>query len=396
MRETNGKGNGSDPDHPVAHSHQDVFAAEHSPFVPGHREDPWPTAGWLAVEPEAQGMDSGVLAGTIEAFRGRGVHSLAVIRGGRLVAEAYDRGTEAEVPQDVRSVTKSIVSALTGAALADGKLKSVEQRAAEFFPVLEGDPVKSQIRIKHLLSMTSGLQWDNAEDRSSVAMMHSDNWIDYILARPAASSPGKVSTYSNGDAHLLSAVLQEAVGAPLSEYARTRLFGPLGIGNFRWNADPQGRSIGAWAMALTARDMAKLGWLFLKEGEWEGKALLPKGWVRESLSKRVVHHYKDGRQGGYGYFWWLKPLASGLLGADKRSYETFYAAGSGGQRIFVVPGLELVVTLTASSADGEMPEELLNGVVRSIRPKSQLPAAPDSACRLTQAIRSFKTEPYKV
>ncbi|AFC31418.1 putative beta-lactamase [Paenibacillus mucilaginosus 3016] len=400
MRDTNGKNSGSVSPHAWRQETEGMFTAEHGSEAGRSPAGEWPTAGWSTAEPERMGMDSGMLADTIRAFRDRGVRSLVVVRAGMLVAEAYGAGLQPGTPQDVRSVTKSIVSMLAGAALADGRLRSVEQRISDFYPELKNDPKTSQLRIKHLLSMTSGLAWNNAGDQSSIEMMHSEDWVQYILERPAIHMPGRVSTYSNGDAHLLSAVLQQAVGMPLADYAQARLFGPLGITDYRWNADPQGIAIGAWAMALTPRDMAKLGWLYLKGGEWDGARLLPKKWVRESLQRRIVHHYKDGRKGGYGYYWWLKPLVPGLTGGDSSKpspkLEAFYAAGSGGQRIFVIPALELVAAFTAESPDGEMPEELLNGIVRSIRSETPLQANPEAACRLTQAVSSFKAQPQNV
>jgi CubicO group peptidase (beta-lactamase class C family) len=351
----------------------------------------WPTEGWSTTTPEAQGMDSAAIADTIQAFRDRDVHSMVIVRNGYLVAEAYYESTDADIPQNVYSVTKSITSALAGIALHERKLASVDLRLAEFFPELAKDPLKSGITIKHLLSMTSGLEWNNESDQSSKDMMYSADWIQHILERPSIHKPGEKYNYSNGDAHLLSAVLQKATGESLLDYAKPRLFAPLGITNVIWNYDPQGYSIGAWAMALTVRDMAKLGLLYLREGEWDGATIIPKSWIRESLTKRVWLNYGDGRQGGYGYYWWLKPLAQGLVEGSAKEYNTFYAAGSWGQRVFVVPGLQLVVALTAYSADLDMPEQLLNRVVQAIRSDRPLAENPDAARRLDQAIQSLKT-----
>lgn len=326
----------------------------------------WPTEGWRTAEPEAQGMDSAALAHTIDAFRSRDVKSVVIIRNGYLVAEAYEESAGADTPQNVYSVTKSVTSALAGIALSEHKLKSVEQPIAEFFPELSLEPVKSEIRMKHLLSMTSGLEWIDDHNQASEAMMYSTDWIRSILEHRAGFKPGAKFNYSNGDAHLVSAVLHKATGESLLDYAKSRLFAPLGIKNVKWNPDPQGYSIGAWAMALTVRDMAKLGLLYLKEGRWDGKTIIPKHWIRESLTKRAWLNYADGRHGGYGYFWWLKPLAGRLFGGVTKQYDTFYAAGSYGQRIFVVPALQLIVAATAYSLDLDMPEQLLNGIVQAI------------------------------
>jgi CubicO group peptidase (beta-lactamase class C family) len=327
----------------------------------------WPTEGWRTATPESQGMDSAVIADTFEAFRNRNVHSIVIIRNGYLIAETYNESTDTGTLQDVRSVTKSIASALTGIALSEHKFKSIDQKLAEFFPELANVPLKSEIMIKHLLYMTSGLEWNNEDDQSSKDMMYSSDWIQNILEHSSLNKPGAIFNYSNGDAHLLSAVLQKATGESLYDYAKSRLFAPLGIMNVNWNHDPQGYSIGSWAVGITLRDMAKIGLLYLKEGIWDGKTIIPKEWIRESLTKRVWLNYSDGRQGGYGYFWWLKPLAQGLLENGTKQYDTFYAAGSGGPRIFVVPELQLILAATATSSDPEMPEQLLNRVVRAIR-----------------------------
>ncbi|MGG1517995.1 serine hydrolase [Paenibacillus oryzisoli] len=355
-----------------------------------HPSIDWPTNGWPSSTPEAQGLFSATLAKTFEVFHNQGVHSVAVIRNGVLVAEAYQPHVSAHAVQDMKSVTKSIVSALFGIALAEGHLKSPEQRLASFFPQLEQDPLKSKIRLKHLLNMTSGLDWDNVNEQSSTEMMHSDNWVDYILNRPGLHEPGNVFNYSNGDAHLISAILQLATGESMLDYAKKRLFEPLGITQVSWNDDPQGRTIGAWALALTLGDMAKLGYLFLKNGQWAGQAIIPEAWIRTAVTKRVFLNYSNGTQGGYGYYWWSKPLAPGLVRGSRKPIDVHYASGSGGRRIFYVPELELVVAMTANSADVDMPENLLNHVVQAIRGNKPLSPNSEASAQLERAIRFFE------
>ncbi|SDN41231.1 CubicO group peptidase, beta-lactamase class C family [Paenibacillus sp. yr247] len=352
--------------------------------------DYWPTHGWKTTTPEAQGMNSAALAKMLEAFRNQQVHSVAVIRNGFMVTEAYNENTQVDIPQDVKSVTKSITSALVGIALSERKLKSTDQRLAAFFPELESDPLKSKIMLKHLLSMTSGMAWDNANERSSTEMMYSSDWVQYILECPAFAEPGTLFNYSNGDAHLLSAVVQKATGESMFDYAKSRLFGPLGITDVNWNHDPGGCTIGAWAIALTLRDMAKIGYLYLKEGQWEDKTIIPEPWIRESLIRRVTLNYSNGTQGGYGFYWWSKTLPQGLLKGSKKQYEMFYASGSGGRRIFVVPELQLVVAVTADSADVDMPEELMHLVVQAIRGDKPFQENSAASAELDQAINSFK------
>ncbi|MDD9266948.1 serine hydrolase domain-containing protein [Paenibacillus sp. GCM10023248] len=352
----------------------------------------WPTAGWRTSTPEAQGMFSGTLAKTLEMFGSQGVHSVAVIRNGYLVAEAYNASTQEDVPQDLKSVTKSVTSALVGIALHERKLISADQKVAEFFPELANDRLKSRMTIKHLLSMTSGIAWDNTNESSSTEMMYSPDWVQYITGRPGYVEPGSLFNYSNGDAHLVSAVLYKATGQSMLEYAKSRLFGPLGIDQVSWNEDPQGRTIGAWALALTLRDMAKIGYLYLKEGEWDGQTIIPKAWIRDSLQKRVTLNYSNGTQGGYGLYWWSKTLEKGLVRGGKKPYNLYYASGSGGRRIFVIPELQLVVAATANSPDVDMPEYLLLHVLQAIRSDKPLPENQEACAKLEQAVQSFRHE----
>ncbi|UKS25383.1 beta-lactamase family protein [Paenibacillus sp. HWE-109] len=350
----------------------------------------WPTEGWELTTPEAQGLHSSALAKMLKIFRHQAVHSVAVIRNGHLVAEAYNEGTGTDILQDMKSVTKSITSALVGIALSEFKLSSIDQKAADFFPELATDPVKSKIMLKHLLSMTSGTSWDNANERSSAEMMYAEDWVQYILERPAQAEPGASFNYSNGDAHLLSAIMTKATGESMFDYAVSRLFGPLGIKEMNWNQDPQEHTIGAWAMALTLRDMAKLGYLYLNEGQWEDKTLIPQPWIRESLTRKITLNYSNGTQGGYGFYWWSKTLPPGLIKGDKKAYDMYYASGSGGRRIFVVPDLQLVVAMTAESADVDMPENLLHHVVQAVRSANPLPENSVAQDELERAIRLFK------
>lgn len=366
-----------------------------SPAAPGAltwKPEYEPTEGWRTTSPEAQGMDSTRVAAAIDALRGHNVRSLVVVRNGYVVAEAYSRDVDADAPQDLRSVTKSVVSAAVGIALAERKLSGLDRRVAEFFPELASDPVKSEITVNHLLFMGSGLEWDNDGDRESHRMTRSPDWVRYVLERPSRAKPGTSFHYSNGDAHLLSAVLQKATGMTLYEYASSRLFEPLGIRNALWMSDPQGYTIGAWSLAMPTRDLAKIGLMYLSGGYWGSKPLLPSSWVEHSLRRYVVHRYKDGAEGGYGYFWWLLPYAAGSPDARWKQ-GAFYAAGSSGQRLYVVPRLRLIVAMTANNAvEADMPDRLLAQIVQAVRSDKPMAEQPASAAVLSGSIGRFKTE----
>lgn len=324
------------------------------------KEHPQPKSLMTAL-PESQGVLSFKVNQVLRTLESQRVKSLVLVRNGSLIAEGYYHDTDQDTQHSVYSVTKSIVSALAGIAISEGKLQ-LNQKLSAFFPEVRKDPIKSRITVKDIISMQSGLEWDNKEERASEDMIRSSDWIGSILEHPAAHKPGTKFNYSNGDAHLLSVMLQKALKQPLSEYADEKLFKPLGITDWKWATDPQAYTIGCWGLALTTRDMAKLGELFLNGGQWEGKGLISRQWFKESLTARSNLRFADGSQGGYGYYWWMKTIGG---------HPVFYAGGSFGQRIFVVPKLNMVVAMTAHTSDIDMPEKVLKQIMRCVIPELQ-------------------------
>jgi len=196
----------------------------------------------------------------------------------------------------------------------------------DFFPeyrVTNQDQRKGRITIEHLLTMTSGIDWPQyGPNNISDLMGKSGDWVKFILDRPMAAEPGSRFNYSNGDSHLLSAIIHRATGETALDFGWKYLFQPLGISDIRWDYDPRGITIGSATIYLTPRDMAKLGSLYLNDGKWEGKAQVPADWVRASHRS----HAKAKTAAGfadYGYNWWIYP-ALGL-------YEAW---GGAGQRIW--------------------------------------------------------------
>jgi CubicO group peptidase (beta-lactamase class C family) len=256
------------------------------------------------------------------------VRSLLVVRDGRLVFERYYGGSGANQVFEVYSITKSVTSALLGIALAQGKLASVDQRLADFFPryASDADPRVRRVTLADLLTMRAGF--------SGAPISSSSNWIRTLMTRPLEHEPGTVFSYDSGSSHLLSAVLTKVTGEQAATLARERIFRPLGItGGWRWQDDGQGVSIGGDGLAMRARDLAKLGQLYLQEGRWNGKQVVPAAWVRRSTRP----HANVGAGQGYGYQWWVQD------GPRGRAYA---ALGYGGQAIVVLPALDLVVVLT--------------------------------------------------
>jgi CubicO group peptidase (beta-lactamase class C family) len=301
------------------------------------------TSRWAVAAPADEGFDAEQLKqldGYVKAKLPE-LTSLLVARHGRLVFEHYYNGYTARDRFAAWSVTKSVVSALVGIAIREGKLKSVDERLVDLVgDVPKGaDPQLRTVRVRDLLTMTAGfsLEDDPRPDVGGIAYTVEPNWVRHLLERDVTSRPGTRFTYDNGVTHLVSAVLTRATGLPAAYYARDRLFRPLGIdeGGF-WNADPQGNTQGAYGLQLHARDLAKLGELYLREGRWDDEQLVPAAYVRRSTSR----HVRLGQGEGYGYFWWTPDAP----GAAPRSYA---ALGYGGQSVVVTPALDLVLVTTA-------------------------------------------------
>jgi CubicO group peptidase (beta-lactamase class C family) len=299
----------------------------------------WPTDGWRTSTPEEQGMDPSKLTQMMERAGDQklSLDSLLVIRNGFIVSETYFNSYQADLQHIQYSVTKSFLSTLVGIAVDRGML-TIDSRVLEYFPgksFKNPDERKTRMTVEDLLTMRSGLEWQDADPVFN-AMYGSSDWVKFMLDRPMLQSPGTLFNYCSGCTHLLSAILQEAAGKNANDFAEEVLFHPLGITNYWWESDPQGISIGGWGLHLTPRDMAKLGYLYLHSGEWNGQQVVSEEWVQTATSK----HTSTGGTLGYGYQWWTYP-----------SWNAYAALGRGGQTIFVVPEAELIVVTTAASVD---------------------------------------------
>ena len=332
------------------------------------QRDYWPTAGWRTAAPEQQGMNPAVLddlTSVVPNFYPQ-VRSVLVVRHGYLVYERYWHGFTASDGQDCRSVTKSFVSALVGIALRDRHLESldqtVEELLADHLPA-NADPRLRKATLKQLLAMTSGLASDDSslggDDKIWDRMARSRDWIRHTLGRRLESNPGERFAYSSATSHLLSAIVADATGHSTLAFARAELFGPLGIATDHaleltinhwpvtqaelqtfekataaWPKDPQGYHLGDGFLKLPARDLAKLGYLYLNGGRWASTQVVPADYVRASTQPQS----DPGAGDHYGYQWWLN---------DDHGYDTFRAQGYGGQLIYVLPKLDLVVVITS-------------------------------------------------
>jgi CubicO group peptidase (beta-lactamase class C family) len=286
-----------------------------------------------------EGLDSAMLA---EAFARAAamprLHSLLVARDGELIREAYFRGRGRDRVTNIKSASKSIISALVGIAIAEGQLEGLDQSVSSFFPEYVGDaddPRLNTVTIGHLLSMQSGL--DPTSFRNYGRWVSSRNWVRFVLEQPFVDDPGGRMLYSTGSTHVLSAILTKATGKSTLAYAREKLGGPLGIDIPAWTRDPQGIYFGGNEMGLRPRDMLVVGELYRNAGVHEGRRVLPASWIRDSWTPRTTSPFNGHR---YGLGWW---------GRLSNGYDVRFAWGYGGQFIFVVPELELTIVTTSDA-----------------------------------------------
>jgi len=315
------------------------------PFAGWSRKerDYWPTRAWKMATPAAEGIDPRGLAEAERVMLENKpeVRSLLVIRRGRLVYEKYFRGATATQTFNVKSVTKSFTSALTGIALREGLLHSLDEKVSSLLPEYfsaQTDARKQQITLRHLLTMTAGFEWTE-NGPVTADWMRSADQTKFTLDLPLVADPGKGYTYNTALSHLLSVIITRQSRMSLLEFARRHLFGPLGINARRWDTDQQGFCEGGSELYLTAREMARFGFLYLNAGHWEGKQIVPAAWVWESVRP---HAAKDPLWADYGYQWWI--------GQDD-DLPSFSAFGYGGQVIHLVPKSDLVVVATSTTND---------------------------------------------
>ena len=322
--------------------------------------DYWPTQDWHGAGPESVGMRAALLSDLdreIDA-RFRSINAFLVVRRGYLVFERYYSGFGRDDTHLIASVTKSFVSALIGMAIDRGFIEGVHQRVLGFFPEFapgEHDPLKRQLTIRHLLTMTAGFQWRTgarAHELYLDRMRRSEDWVAFILSLPIRERSFGTFQYNSAASHLLSAIITRSTGRCAQDFAVDHLFGPLGMDPpantigythsqedvFRnktggWPKDPQGNSIGGWGLVLKPRDMARFGYLYLNGGQWDGQQIIPKQWVEDSTRPHTP---------GYGYQWWLR---------DVNGVFVFFAAGLGGQHIFCIPQKDLVVVVASKPGD---------------------------------------------
>jgi len=300
-------------------------------------------APWQVASPGDVGLNSFAMSLAVSAAADIDrLRSLLVVKDGKLVVEEYFGGRGAGSLNDVRSVTKSIVGTLAALARDRGYIASLDDPIDRYLPaeVTPLDFGQRAITVRHLLTMSGGFQWDESGGGGDyVRWILSDDPIGMLLDRPIEDSPGSGFTYNSAAVHLLGVLIEEAVGEPLPAFAARELFQPLGISSVEWEPMSDGFVNGGSGIDLRARDLARLGQLYLQDGVSGGRRILPEGWVAEATRPWFSWRATFGALGRYTYgeLWWV---------SEGRPETAFLAWGYGGQFIYVVPALDLVVVTT--------------------------------------------------
>ena len=333
----------------------------------------WPTNGWRTSSPEEQGFDSAKLAEGLQDIQAREINidSLLIIRNGYVILDAHFYPYDGTFPHDLASVTKSVMTTLIAIAADQGKL-NLDAPVVSYFPnrtIANLDERKARLTVRHLTRMVGGLKTYCDDDQGTIAeMMDKPDWVQAALDRPMVSEPGGEFCYDSPGMHLLSAVLQEATGMTALDFARQNLFEPLGIHEVTWEVDPQGYSRGLGDLHLLPEDAAKIGYLWLHRGNWDGKQIVPEAWVLDSVKP---HSMFVGDDIAYGNGWWI-------------SLGNYYASGRGGQKIHVISTRNTVVVTTGANFEYDEINEWLMPLL--VRANNALPANPQGQAALDAAL----------
>jgi len=299
---------------------------------------------WQFSSPEAQGLNSKILNKAFDEAEQSGfMDCLLIIKNRHIVAEKYYNVYNKSKAHNVKSVSKSFLSAITGIALREGYIENLDLKMLSFFPEYDSpllDARKKDITIRHLLMMRAGLQ----HERYNYSQLYgSENWIKSTIEFPLTYDPGSTFSYNTFETHLLSAILTKSSGMSTKDLMEKYLLNPMKISLDNWELGPNGYYFGGNSMEFSPRDMAVLGYLYLHNGFMNGKQIVPADWVEKSLTNYTG--FSDNEWGylksvNYGYLWWL---------GEMEGYQTFQAVGYGGQFVMCFPGLDMIIVTTAKT-----------------------------------------------
>lgn len=337
---------------------------EYTYRVPEQVDDGWETASIRDV-----GMNPLPLIVMMNGLLNRNdhyVHGILIVKNGKLVFEEYFSGEDLNFTGGYihknfdrntlhfqASVSKSFTSALVGIAVDQGLIAGVDEKMFSFFPEYAdlNNEEKDKITLAHMLAMASGIPWDEStpysDPRNDVRQLFiSSDPIRYVLAKPLAAPPGTQFDYNSGTTCVLGEIVKKQSELSLKAFAERHLFTPLGISDYQWQMLPNNVAFASGGLYLRPRDMAKLGQLYLQKGVWNGERIISQEWVEASAQESITLPSPEnpwpGFAYGYGYQWWLGNYSTA-------NTHTYFAAGWGGQYIYVLPGLEMVVVITAGA-----------------------------------------------
>ena len=335
--------------------------------------------GWETAPLQAENVDPVFIWKLMDRIQNRSyrnIHSVLLVKDGKLVLEEYFPGHDSNgkfrpynrnTIHEMCSVTKSVNSILVGIAIDHHLIGGVDEKVSSLFPEygdVFADHTRDAIRLKDLLTMSSGLSWDEwtypyGDPRNDLTIMwRSNDPVRYVLTKPVVAPPGAKFVYSGGVSFLLGEIVRRHSGMRTDKFAARFLFGPLGIKNYFWWKNPDGAVDAGGGLVLRPRDMAKIGSLFLNGGRWHGQQIVSKQWVEDS-----TRNYVDARQfhpwikaDGYGYQWWMRTFQ-----VNGQSVSGYHAAGMGGQFIFVFPSLQTIAVFTGwnDNALGTQPFDMV-------------------------------------
>lgn len=343
----------------------------------------WPTSGWKTSTPEEQGVSSSALADLVEFGARNSIDSVLIARHGSIVLDTSYAPFKPGMKHAVNSVTKAVVGTLAAVAFKEGVLGPLDAPVMGFFAGRDAanlDANKKAMTLQSLLDSTSGLSWReplaDEPPESMLQMERSPDWLGFVLDRPMSQAPGVSFNYDSGTWHLVSAIVGKQSGVDTLAYAQQKLFAPLGIVDVSWRRDPQGVPIGGYGLFMQPRDMAKIGYLYLQRGEWDGRQLLPREWVDKVFNPQVEMHVGNYR---YANGWWTIP--------EKRAHM---AVGFLRQLIIVLPDIDTVAVVTGRA---RYPfAQLIDRVVAAAKSRVPLPADPAGSARLAERIADAGVE----
>lgn len=303
------------------------------------------SSDWAISAPAAEGIDLARLEAGVEALENSSLFSVLVVRNDSLVFEEYFNGSARSSSNNVHSASKSVLGAALAIAVERGDIPSLDTRVSDVLPeyFTGSESSRSAITLRDLMTMSAGLSW--TEDETEYKIESSTDWVAAVLGQRMASTPGTSFTYSTGNTHVLSAIIQRATGMGTCEFVHQYLFSPMNVTAEHWGRDPQGVSSGGYNLYLTPRELAKFGLLMLHDGTWKGQQLVPAKYIQEA--QRTV--FDVDATTSYGELFWVRTIAG---------HKTFFAWGWGGQFVYVIPDEDLVLVITQNTSDDHANREV--------------------------------------